>query len=243
MPALIVEPIRKRLADLCGSLVLSAVVVLVTTIVMFLVRGESATPEQFAWLSLVSIAGAWGVLVPAKFWEGTRGEPALRRFTMLVVGLLVGAAAWGVQKSLFVSLPHEFTAQPAFSKVALAIGTAGSYGPHSLMAFLTYFGFLFLLVRWWRLADPLRGSRLSLWATAVCVSCAIGLYLFWPFAQKWEYFPQPWGFLVAANIAIAVQLASPWVGRRRLSAALPLLLTSPPRPHLSGPNGPPASRA
>jgi hypothetical protein len=41
----------------------------------------------------------------------------------------------------------------------------------------------------------------------------MALYMFWPLPQRWEYFPQPWGFLVTAVIAIAVQLASPWQGR------------------------------
>ena len=72
-------------------------------------------------------------------------------------------------------------------------------------AFLAYFGFLFVLLRWWRQADPVRSARLSLWATACTVLVAWVLNLFWPF-------PQPWGIMVAATMSIAVQLASPWVG-------------------------------
>jgi len=213
-PALVVKPLRQKLAELCGSLVLSALASLVMTLVMFLLRGEQAAPEQFAWVALVSIAGAWGVLVPAKFWEGTDGEPALRRFTMLVVGLVVGTAAWQTQQFFTVDLPHQFTSGPAFLPNPSPGSLSASAASLPLMAYLTYFGFLFLLVRWWRLADPLRSTRLSLWATAVCVTCAMALYMFWPFPQQWEFFPQPWGFLVTAVIAIAVQLASPWQKHR-----------------------------
>ena len=211
-PALVVKPVRQRLAELFGSMVVSALASLVMTLVMFLLRGEQAAPEQFAWVALVSIAGAWGVLIPAKFWEGTDGEPVLRRFTMLVVGLLVGAAAWQTNEMFSVSLPHEFSSGPAF---APQLSMANPPVPISLMTCLTYFGFLFLLIRWWRLADPLRSTRLSLWTTAVCVTCAMALYMFWPFPQKWAYFPQPWGFLVTAVIALAVQLASPWQKLKR----------------------------
>jgi hypothetical protein len=214
-PAMVVKPLRQKLAELCGSLVVSALASLVMTLVMFLLRGEQAAPEQFAWVALVSIAGAWGVLVPAKFWEGTDGEPALRRFAMLVVGLLVGAAAWQTQQYFTVSLPHEFSSGPAFGQDVSPGQQAASAASLPLMAYLTYFGFLFLLVRWWRLADPLRSTRLSLWTTAVCVTCAMALYMFWPFPQQWEFFPQPWGFLVTAVIAIAVQLASPWQKLKR----------------------------
>jgi len=214
-PAMVVKPLRQKLAELCGSLVVSALASLVMTLVMFLLRGEQAAPEQFAWVALVSIAGAWGVLVPAKFWEGTDGEPALRRFAMLIVGLLVGAAAWQTQQFFTVSLPHEFASGPAFWTGASPGSMSASAASLPLMAYLTYFGFLFLLVRWWRLADPLRSTRLSLWTTAVCVTCAMALYMFWPFPQQWQFFPQPWGFLVTAVIAIAVQLASPWQKLKR----------------------------
>ena len=214
-PALVVKPVRQRLAELFGSMVVSALASLVMTLVMFLLRGEQAAPEQFAWVALVSIAGSWGVLVPAKFWEGTDGEPVLRRFTMLIVGLLVGAAAWQTQQVFTVSLPHEFSSGPAFAQELSPGQVAASAVALPLMAYLTYFGFLFLLVRWWRLADPLRSTRLSLWITAVCVTCAMALYMFWPFPQQWAFFPQPWGFLVTAVIAIAVQLASPWQKPKR----------------------------
>ncbi|MCE9556879.1 MAG: protein kinase [Planctomycetes bacterium] len=210
-PALVVKSIRQRLAELFGSMVVSALASLVMTLVMFLLRGEQAAPDQFAWVALVSIAGAWGVLIPAKFWEGTDGEPVLRRFTMLIVGLLVGVAAWQTSEMFTMELQHEFTSGPAFSSQSMANQAA----PLSLMTCLTYFGFLFMLIRWWRLADPLRSTRLSLWTTAVCVTCAMALYMFWPFPQKWAYFPQPWGFLVTAVIALAVQLASPWQKLRR----------------------------
>ena len=114
-----------------------------------------------------SIGGAWGILIPAKFWEGQDGEPALRRFSMLVVGLVVGAAAFGVHEHLLVSLPHEFSFEPVFKNVA-DHGIAGSaYAAEPLsgyqsitvpsanerlspMTCLSYFGFLFLMIRWWR---------------------------------------------------------------------------------------------
>ena len=76
-------------------------------------------------------------------------------------------------------------------------------GTPLLLAYLAYFGFLFVLLRWWRKADPLRRSRLSVWSTAWCVACAWLLSLFW-------LFPQPWGIMLAAVISVSVQLASLW---------------------------------
>jgi hypothetical protein len=70
--------------------------------------------------------------------------------------------------------------------------------------YVVYFGFLFLVARWHRLADPLRRTRFSLWSTAVFTAWAFLVSMFWAF-------PQPWGLIVAATTAISVQLAAPWV--------------------------------
>jgi hypothetical protein len=60
-----------------------------------------------------------------------------------------------------------------------------------------------VVLRWWRQADPLRQTRLSLWTTAVSAGWAWLLHLVWPF-------PQPWGFMLAMTISLAVQLSTPW---------------------------------
>lgn len=76
-----------------------------------------------------------------------------------------------------------------------------------LRYYLIAFGALFLLLRWWRSADPLRASRLSLFSVfvsglvALIVSDALG-------------FPQPWLVMVACAMSVSVQLASPWVHPR-----------------------------
>jgi hypothetical protein len=74
------------------------------------------------------------------------------------------------------------------------------------MRYLAYFGFLFLLVQWWKQADPMRSSRLSLWSLAVCLFWAWALCIVPNFS-----FPQPWGMMMAGTISLAVQLSSPWV--------------------------------
>jgi hypothetical protein len=196
------KTVRERVADLAGSLLFSAAASLALSVVMVLLRGQPAQPEQFAWLSLTSTLGAWAILVLAKFWEGVPGEQAVRRFVLLVIGLGLGAAAYGLDQVLLVDLPFEMHAERLNRHVPASFFSP--LGAPLIPAFLVYFGFLFLLLRWWLQADPLRSTRLSLWATACTVFVAWALNLFWPF-------PQPWGLMVAAIMSIAVQLASPWV--------------------------------
>jgi hypothetical protein len=71
-------------------------------------------------------------------------------------------------------------------------------------AYVAYFAFLFVLPRWWRQTEYTRTTRMSLWLVFSCVFIAWIVQLFW-------WFPQPLGMAVAGVIALATQLASPWM--------------------------------
>jgi serine/threonine protein kinase len=209
--ALVVKSGRERLADLTGSMLLAATIGAAMSVVVMLLRGESFDKDQYAWLSMVSIGGAWGILIPSKLWEGAKGDPILRRVVMLIVGLVVGAGAWSVANNLLlIEFPDSRNPH------ALLVKNIGSnffdaQGRPLLYAYLAYFGALYFIVSWWRQADPLRYARLSIWTTAVCVFWAWVISYLWPF-------PQPWGLMVAAITSISVQLASPAVpGYQRIA--------------------------
>jgi hypothetical protein len=79
--------------------------------------------------------------------------------------------------------------------------------------YVAYFAFLFVVMRWWRLAEWTRPSRVSLW------SIAFAGFVGWALTFLW-WFPQPTGMLLAAAIAFTVQLSSPWLSpsqRRELA--------------------------
>ena len=175
-------------------------------------RGLTPRPEQCAWLALVSVAGAWTVLAAGKFWEGGNGEPMLRRFLLMVVGLGLGAAAWGVADSLHVALPPLPGVHVAQEFGDLAPASFYDDGRPLAMAYMACFGSLFALLRWWRQVDPWRRRGLSLWT--VFVSAVAGGIV----AAVW-HFPQPWLPMVAASMSVAVQLASPWALRREHKGA------------------------
>ncbi len=206
--ALVVKPRRERLADLLGAMLGSVFVASVTCLVLGLLHtyhAEAMQPEQAAWLLLVGLAGTWAVLLPAKLWEGTEGEPILRRFTMMVLGLAVGLLAFQLGQYLLVDLTPAagFPPPPDYE---LPSGFYGADGRPLLAAHLAVFGTLFVVIRWWRQADPLRPARLRFWSVIWCVIVA-GIV-----AGLWR-FPQAWLPMVAAVIAISVQLSSPWVSR------------------------------
>ncbi|HEY2827115.1 MAG TPA: protein kinase, partial [Pirellulales bacterium] len=197
-------PPRERITQLLGSLLLSTVICFVVGLVVMLLRGRPVDTVQYAWLAASSTLGSWAVLIPAKFWEGSRGDAALRRFVMLAMGLVIGAAAYGLMSWLMVSLHHELHFDDRSPFQLFHNEFYNAEGSPELVAFLAYFGFLFVIPRWWKQADPLRGTRLSIWCTLCVVFWSWVLTLFWGF-------PQPWGLMLTATVAIAVQLSSPWL--------------------------------
>ena len=200
---------RQRLAGLLGSLVGSALAAFTMCLVLAILEsfhGPSPTPAQFAWLVVVSVTGSWAVLVPSKFWEGGRGEPMLRRFVLMVIGLGVGLVSFATAVHLKVDLPHD----RGFGEIGYNL-PAAFYGPDGsplLAAHVAALGTLFLVLRWWRQTAPLRSTRLSIWAMIVSALAA------WLIAAVW-LFPQPWLAMVACSMSASVQLAGRWLNPRQ----------------------------
>ena len=210
--ALVLKPPRERVIELLGSLLGGALVAMTMSLVMVILASFHAEkmfqPEQCAWLVLVGIAGTWAVMVMGKFWEGSRGDAALRWFISLVVGLGLGLWAFGVARFLQVIPPYD----PRLATLHLSL-PPNFYDPSGqprLLAYLAYYGTLFALIRWWRQADPLRRTRMSLW------SLTVSALLAWIVANLWQ-FPQSWPIMVACTISASVQLASPWLHPRERS--------------------------
>ena len=170
--ALVVKPGLDRFTELLGSMIVGALVAVVMCVVMLLIKSYRTgvpQPELCAWLALVSILGTWAVLVPAKFWEGTHGEPILRRFILMVIGFGVGAAAYGLASLLLVALPADAFPEAPYR---MPDGFYGAGGHPLMLAHLAAFGALFFIMRWWKQADPLRPTRLAFGALIVSVVIA-----------------------------------------------------------------------
>jgi len=192
---------RQKITELTGSMLVGAFAAVVMTIIVSVLRNGEISAPQFTWLALVGTLGSWAVMIPAKIWEGSR-EQLPRRFTMLVIGLALGAAAYGVTSFLNVGLAYDVDYPRAPYAQNWTLHDAD--GEPTLIHYLAHFGFLFLIMRWWKLADPARYARVGLWATASCVFGAWLLNYFW-------WFPQPWGIMLTAVIALSTQVAATWL--------------------------------
>ncbi|MBN1852366.1 MAG: protein kinase [Pirellulales bacterium] len=196
------KPFRIRFMELVGSMLVSGLVAMTMSLVLLvLTSGGQFTPGPVIWFSVVGMLGAWAIIIPSKFAEGKVEDQASMRFIMLIMGLLVGGAAAGLYNVMAVQLPMEgeLTQYPPFFGQTIA-----SPSKIPLVAFVGYFGFLYVILRWWIQASWIRNARLSLWTVGCCVFWAWLLHLFW-------WFPQPAGMMIAAVIAVTVQFSSPWL--------------------------------
>lgn len=199
----------QQITEVIGSMIMSAVVIVVLGAIVMIWGGRDLTEEvmvwvsTYAWLILSSIAGAWTILIGTKRWEGYQGDVTLRRFALLWMGLLVGIACFGLFKMLLVEPQDLWFSGQSNSLVERYPEHfySSSDGAPQLLTFLSYFAGLFVVLRFWKQTDPLRSSRLSLFVTAVCVLWALALHAFLPF---------PHGVMLAGMISIAVQLSAPW---------------------------------
>lgn len=215
--ALIVKPVRERLADLLGSMLVAALVATIMTVVIAMllsVDQRMVRPELVAYVLLVSIAGSWGVLVPAKFWEGVEGDAMVRRFVMMTVGLGLGIFAWictaWIDPQIMGDMLYFSDAiknQVANNGDDLADLFRAGRGMSPLWAHVLTFGLLMSLVRWWRQADPLRPARLSFWPvfTIGLVAMLVAVIVH---AMGWAVAG------IACIMSVSIQLASPWINPR-----------------------------
>ena len=198
---LVSRPWPQRMADLTGSLLCSAGIAAVLSVVIMILAGDSmggaiqSWAPQLAWVALSVVGGSWMVLSLTKIWEGKTGDHVIRRIGMMAAGMVLGLIAFGIDAALYADIAYGNVHAPDKLWATWHEGNQPS-----LVAYLAYFGGLFAILRWWLQADVLRTSRLSLWAIILS-----GL---WGFLIP---FPQPWGIMLAIAISITVQLSTPWM--------------------------------
>jgi hypothetical protein len=206
------KTVGDQVGELTGSLLASAAIAGILAVVMTAIGGKSMddSADPLAgptWLWLMTTVGSWLVLSAGKYCERTSGEWIKRRFGMLVLGLVFGAIAFVSSEFLMVNFGGNRPGSPMFREMY------ESSGAPKLAAFLAYFGAVFLTIGWWKQCDPLRASRLRIAPILLTVLAAWIWQIVFPF-------PQPWGFMLVAGIAIGTQLSASWLSPSARTAAI-----------------------
>ncbi len=197
---------RDHLRQVCGSLLLSCGIVIASTLVFSWARGAAPQSDQFTWLVLTGTLGAWLLLLVAPLWQHPHSDPTARRFMSMLIGLALGGVSLVLDRLLWIDLPGE---RPAL--VALQVDSTAWFdaaGQPQWLAYVGFFGVLFLAVNWSKQLDPRRSRRFSLWSLFTT-------WLWTMIVAAIAPFPQPWGSLCVLSISLAVQLSSPWYARLR----------------------------
>ncbi|QDU58834.1 serine/threonine-protein kinase [Aeoliella mucimassa] len=212
------KPLRDRATELLSAMVLSGIVCTFLSLLIVVVVGGNSSVERMPlhlWLSSVSTLGCWVVIAVSKFTEGRTEDQVPMRMWQMAGGSLVGLAAWGLAYELMIGVPYVNDAGVRFngSMLSEVLDSNQSdylqwYGTNAvlpdLMLCVMYFSLMMLVLRWWKLADYTRRTRLSLIGTGVAICGAWLLhFIFW--------FPQPTGVAVAGVIAVSTQLVSAWL--------------------------------
>ena len=211
------RPMRDRATELLGSMIVSAVIASLLALIGVAFVGETFTAELYLWMAIVATVGSWAVMIPTKLGEGRVEDQAPLRFGLLISGALVGLVASGVAQTLTLELPvsNDVTVSPwdslaggvfQVSDYDSSLGKAFRDGsvPITMSVATAYFGFLFVVLRWWRQAEYARPDRVSMWAIIACMSAAFLMTFVW-------WFPQPAGAVLAGIIAFTTQFSSPWM--------------------------------
>jgi len=205
-----------QLAELSGSWIAAAIAVLFCAVVAGVIGLRDGVVDSLAiapygWITIIAFATSVMILGLGKLWEVRDGDPINRRIALAGSGGLIGAMAYLVFDYLMIPVSPSVTRVIENPGLPQALYDAEAIP--RLSAWMAHFAILMAAVRWWRLTDPLRLRRLSLWSVAVVV------VVDW-LIQQIVPIPQPWGMLVAGTSVIAVQIAATWESTDNYAAAV-----------------------
>jgi len=201
---------RHQFVELSASLLLATLLAALFSLLWVAMTGAGSWSEQ-ALCFFLSVGCSWAVMAMVKWWKSPVTDTWKHRLAFLGLGMLIGLGAlWlrgytpdtlGFGQAVAQAEKQEpdlrqsflggiFSANQAFSAVA---------------CYLSYFGMIFFVMRWWKLAEPRRSERFSLFAVLVA---AFWAYVFWfllPGMGERHVF-----FMAVVVSAVVIQLVSPW---------------------------------
>jgi serine/threonine protein kinase len=191
------------------SVVSSTTIVSVLSVVGYLiaiaVSSTRVDSSQFisagTWTAVMTLILTWTVLFIGKRWERREEDGLMFRFTLLTVGLAVGAVGFALSEFLHVPWSDVVYVQRNAEPRTWA-GFHSGLSP-LLPAFMAYFAMLMGLVKWWRQSDILRKHRFSVFSVLWAVFAAV-------IVSGIVFFPTPWCLIVAGTTSLALQMSTPW---------------------------------
>jgi hypothetical protein len=213
-PALAALPysLRHQFAELAGSLLLATVLAALFS----LLWGAMTRPESWNELArcfFLTVGCSWAVVSMVKWWKSPVPDSWKHRVAFLGLGLGLGLEALWLEGHTLASLGLVPSGRPA----ALAVGEEngeqwflggilpGTQTFPALACYLSYFAMVFFVMRWWKLSEPRRSERFSLYSVLVAAFWAYVFFFLLPGHGERKIF-----FMAVVVSAVVIQLVSPW---------------------------------
>jgi hypothetical protein len=161
----------------------------------------------------MSVAASWAVLIPGRLFASSWEERWKKRLIMASLGLVLGVLyLWlqGYSLPWVEDLGNALQAAPRAEEPRRHPFFRALYAANTMPAaasYLGYFGLMFLILKWWKIADPRREQRFHLFPAFAAAFWAYMLFFLLPVGERVETF----AILVIASLV--PQWASPIVER------------------------------
>ncbi|MBA4016703.1 MAG: hypothetical protein C0483_05900 [Pirellula sp.] len=192
-------PLRTRLIDITGGLLIVFAASIILTRLLLLFRSSPLEMSQYLWAAASTFVASALWVVVLKCIYPKNPEPLTRRGISLLMGVTAGAASWLIVNFLKLTLPIESPLEGVGFERWPECYIAGR---PTIVAFMGYFGLVFCVLDWWGSTWPQRKTRWNLADGFVALFWGFIIHMFFPF-------PQCWGVLVAVSTAVIVPLAFP----------------------------------
>jgi serine/threonine protein kinase len=201
------RPASDRFTEWLGSVLIAALSSIVLSLFGLAVYQSITVADVegwafYTWLVITCSTACIAVVCSAKYWETENVEDHFqRRLITAGIGLLTGLVAIAAANFFHVDLTFaNFTRPAADTTMGLPLPV--------VPAWLIFFVGLFAALRWWRVADPIRATRLKIWDVGICL--LLGAVL-----SQLLGLPLITCCLLSGVISISVQLASPWLSTQQ----------------------------
>jgi hypothetical protein len=206
---------RQRVAEVSGTLLLATFLAGVSAFLLGLLLHQGDRQETAPVFFLTTL-GCAAVLVPTKLWSKPVEESWPRRFLFMGLGLVIGVSALWLDG---YELPLPWNLNSHVDSLRPLNGPEQRHAFYGLLypdnrtlpvlgCYLSYFGLMFLALRWWKVGEENRPQRFSVQTVLAAAFWAYILLFLLPSTHQRQE-----GFLSLVLTSVIVQVVSPWQRR------------------------------